>query len=107
METRDDLLRPPPPTLEGSVYERRVKDAENMARYEAAVTKRADQQRRDAARTDAEAFVEARLTEWLDAGGSEAEFRAAWPTMFAGHLNAKRAPEDAQRQRLIEQQRVF
>lgn len=114
---QDDLLRPPPPPTEGTPFERAQKSAENMARYDAAVAAKREQERKDAAAAETEQFAEARLREWLDAGGSEEDFRAAWPQMFGEHLSARRAPADAERdderqrlaerQRLIDQQRVF
>ncbi len=101
MEPIDDLLRPPPPSTKETPYERRVENAERMARYDAAVAARAEQRRKDAAAAETEAFATARMAEWLDAGGSEADFRAAWPQMMAEHLTERRSagmsPADQER----------
>ena len=91
MEPKDTPIMPPPPSTKATPLERRVEDAERIARYDAQLEARAEQRRKDQAVAETEKFAEARLREWLDAGGSEEDFRRAWPQMMAENLSERRS----------------
>lgn len=107
METRDDLLRPPPPSMAATPYERQQEDARNMEAYNRTVAERAEDRRKAEARAETEELARTRLQEFLDAGLSETELRQQWPMILSEHFGRKNAERDAERQRLVNAQRVF
>ena len=100
-------IRPTLPEQIANAYAERERHAAIAASIDAEEERRAAEKRKAAAEAETEELARVRLTEWLEAGGTEADFRAQWPAMMAAHFNSKHAVEDAERAALIDAQRVF
>ncbi len=98
------------PTLEEQVanaHAQRERDAAFVASIDAEEERRAEVKRKAAAQAELEALATKRLDEWTTAGGTVEEFRRVWPDMMREHFGRRHAAEDAERQKMIDAQRIF
>ncbi len=90
-----------------AAYAERQRQAALVAEFDADQERRREEKRRTAAQAETEELARTRLSEWLDGGSTEEEFRQVWPQMLAEHYGRKHAAKAAERQKLIDENRIF
>lgn len=88
-------------------YAERERQAAFVANFDAEEERRAEAKRKAEAQAETEELARTRLQEFLDAGLSETELRQQWPMILSEHFGRKNAERDAERQQMINAQRVF